>query len=233
MKSISIALISGLLLTACLKNDTKTIVPDDPDWIRLEAPTGGEALDVAGNIDSTLFVATTFKVYKTANQGKTWEMIRERTIGPHGVFVRKDTLWVLMGRGGTNKDRYVFGTLADYTVDGGKTWQKYGNRNELRKQINSVKAPDGTTYAVKDNVTPFSPASSDGYVNPSDIVKQAGGSSGLLRFPFKHTISSLQLDAKNRLYVSVSGTHIPETNRIYCCPRELPSVVYVSKRPLP
>ncbi len=233
MKPFLIALTSSLLLTACLNNDTKQVTPEDPDWIRLEAPTGGEAMDVAGNIDSTLFVATTFEVYKTTNRGSSWELIRKDNLGPHAVYVKRDTLWVLLGRGGTGEAHYVFGTFANYTVDGGKTWQKYQNRTELKKQINSVKAPDGTTYTIKQNVTPYSPGSSSGYLNPYDITKQTNGSSSLVSFPLKHGINALQLDASNRLYVAVYGSHVPETNRIYCCPRELPSIVYVSRRPLP
>lgn len=233
MKSLCTLFICSLLLTACLNNDTQPAAPDDPDWVRLAAPTGGEALSVAGNIDSTLFVATTFDIYKTANRGKTWELIRKGTVGPHGVYVKQDTLWALMGYGGTNKDRFVFGRFADYTVDGGKTWQPYRNPVELKKQINSVRAADGTSYTIKENVTPFTPGQPDGYVNPSEITKQLNGASTLVRFPFKHDIRALHLDTRNRLYVAVAGTYTPENNGIYCCPRELPSVVYVSRQALP
>lgn len=229
MKSAFTAFFTGLLLASCMTTD-KSVTPDDPDWIRLEAPTGGEAMDVAGNLDSTLFVATNYKVYKTTNQGRSWEVIRSSHYGPVGLYAKRDTLFILMQRYGNKKvaERYP-----DYTVDGGKTWRRYPNATEFSRPINQVQAPDGTTYTVKENSTPMSASSNSAYVNPSDIRKDVVSVQGQIRFPFKHTITSLLLDSQNRLYVAVSGTHVPETNRIYCCPEELPSVVYISRRPLP
>lgn len=231
MKSSIVALLTGFLLSACVKTDTKIAVLEDPDWIRLEAPTGGEATDVAGNIDSTLFVATMFKIYRTTNQGKTWDVVWSDNTGPNAVLIKNDTLWHMRSIITSSKTVYT-DNASDYSLDAGKTWKSYqwkpGNSYlTTKRQINQVEAADGTRYLIKENVAP------DSYVNPSDIIRQTGNSQSQLRFPFKHVISSLLLDSKNRLYVAVSGTHIPETNRIYCCPRDLPSVVYVSKRPLP
>ena len=231
MKSILITLLSGLLLTACVKKDSETVLPEDPNWIRIEAPTGGEAFDVAGNIDSKLFVATVTKLYRTTNQGKTWDLIWSGNTGPNALLIRKDTLWHMRGivtQGSFGSPAKVVRTDSprEYSLDAGKTWQPVKGYAEFGRQINRVAASGGTVYTVKDNAT-------NNYVNPSDILKKTGSLQTNVPFPFRHTINSLLLDSKNRLYVAVSGTYTPENNGIYCCPRELPSVVYVSRKPLP
>ncbi|PRY27397.1 hypothetical protein CLV58_13330 [Spirosoma oryzae] len=226
--------IVGLLVAACTKTDRSAIMPEDPNWIRLEAPAGGQAMDVAGSVDSVLFVATLFNIYKTSDAGRSWERIRSDHVGPQGLYLRRDTLWRLTNRGGTPTVKTVSGRFAYYTADGGKTWKQDINSVELQRQINSVTAPGGTVYTVKENTTPIPNNIGSAYVNPSDINRQAeNGNSRLVAFPYKHIITSLLLDSKNRLYVAVSGTHIVETNRIYCCPDDSPSVVYVSRNPLP
>ena len=232
MKTI-FTLFMCVLMSACVKTDTPApAVPEDPDWIRLEAPTGGEALDVAGNIDSTLFVATMFKLYRTIDQGKTWDLIWSGNTGPNAVLINKDTLWhmrgILTSVNTASKSKTV-STInpSYYSLDGGTTWQSRISYADFGRQINSVKASDGILYTIKENI------GSDSYINPSTIVKQISGAQEIIRFPFKHIINSLLLDSKNRLYVAVSGTQIPETDHIYCCPRDLPSVIYVSRQPLP
>lgn len=234
IKSFFSAALVGLIVVACTKTDRSAVLPKDPNWIRLEAPTGGQAMDVAGSIDSVLFIATTYAIYKTSDAGRSWERIRSDHTGPQGLYLRRDTLWRLTSRGGTPAVKTISGRFAYYTVDGGKTWKQDTNSVELRRQINSVTAPEGTVYTVKENATPIPNTIGSAYVNPSDIERQAKhGNSRLVAFPYKHVITSLLLDSKNRLYVAVSGTHIVETNRIYCCPDDSPSVVYVSRNPLP
>ncbi|MVM29580.1 hypothetical protein GO755_06015 [Spirosoma sp. HMF4905] len=217
-----------------MKTDSKVVtpgIPEDPDWIRLEAPAGGEAMDVAGNIDSVLFVSTMFKIYKTTDQGKTWDIIWSGNTGPNPVLIQKDTLWHLKGivtsvtKANSIKTVQTI-TPKEYSLDAGKSWNAINGHAELGRQINRIKASNGTIYSIKENST-------NSTVNPSEITKQTATSLIPVRFPFKHTISSLLLDSQNRLYVAVSGTYLPESNGIYCCPRDLPSVVYVSKRPLP
>ncbi len=234
MKSFFSVVVVGLLVAACTQRDRSAVLPEDPNWIRLEAPTGGQAMDVAGSIDSVLFVATMFDIYKTSDAGKSWVRIRSDHVGPQGLYLRRDTLWRLTNRGGTPAVKTVSGRFAEYTADGGKTWKKDTNSVELQRQINSVKAPAGTVYTVKENATPIPNTIGSAYVNPSDINRRAeNGNTQLVAFPYKHIITSLLLDSKSRLYVAVSGTHIVETNRIYSCPDDAPSVVYVSRNSLP
>ena len=123
MKSFFSAALVGLIVVACTKTDRSAVLPKDPNWIRLEAPTGGQAMDVAGSIDSVLFIATTYAIYKTSDAGRSWERIRSDHTGPQGLYLRRDTLWRLTSRGGTLAVKTVSGRFAEYTADGGKTWK--------------------------------------------------------------------------------------------------------------
>ncbi len=230
MKSFFFFLLTSLALAACVDTAT-SVTPADPDWLRLEIPSGGEARQVAGDLDGTLFVATTFEIYKTSNRGKSWELIRRRHYGPQGIILRHDTLWNVTNGGGTPQQKFVYDRYADYTVDGGKTWQKDMNPTELRLQINAASATDGTVYTIRENSTPKAEDPLSAYVNPADILRQTAEGTTLLALPFRHGINALHLDSRNRLYVAVYGTHVPETNRILSSLTESPAVVYVSRRP--
>ncbi|MGF7216808.1 hypothetical protein GGR92_002975 [Spirosoma lacussanchae] len=232
MRAFFFFLLISLALAACVDTDT-SVTSADPDWLRLEIPSGGEARQVAGGLDSTLFVATTLEIYKTSNRGKSWELIRRRHHGPQGIILRQDTLWNVTNRGGPPQQTFVYDRYADYTVDGGKTWQKDKNPTELRLQINAASATNGTVYTIRENSTPKTEDPSSAYVNPAGILRQTAGQTTLLALPFRHGINALHLDSKSRLYVAVYGTHIPETNRILSSPTESPAVIYLSRRPQP
>ncbi len=234
MKSILFALSMVLLVTACTKPEiTSNIDNADPDWIRLTVPSGGETLTVAGNLDSTLFVSTMFLIYRTTDQGRSWKMVRDRKGGPSGVLMRNDTLFLLSNRWNTTTAQLA-SNATEFSTDQGETWQRYWYRTsgEPTKILNRAKAPDRSVYVIKENTTPV-PNSSSRYINPSTLLRVSSTDSIPVTFPFKHVITAIQLDANNRLYVTVYGKHIPETNRILSSDFDKPAYLYVSKRPLP
>ncbi len=230
MKAIFLLISTGLLLVACAKTDlTPGIDNSNLDWIRLTVPSGGETMNIAGNLDSTLFVATMFMVYRTTDQGRSWTMIRDRKQGPTGVLVSKDTLILMGGRQGNQRAI----SASEYSLDEGKTWRNYYQVNSRfpGKVLNQAEAPDGSTYIVKENSTPIN--STSAYINPSTLLRESKNATTEVTFPFKHIITAIQLDSKHRLYVTVSGEHVPETNRIISGDFTKPAYLYISKRPLP
>nr|GFC72443.1 hypothetical protein [Tanacetum cinerariifolium] len=47
-------------------------LPEYADWYALRAPEGRAIEAVAGNLDSTLVISTSFAIYQTKDRGKTW-----------------------------------------------------------------------------------------------------------------------------------------------------------------
>ncbi|GAB4032423.1 beta propeller repeat protein [Spirosoma jeollabukense] len=243
VKKVFLFLTVLLVTVSCMHNDSPITSPatsaEDPDWIRLEIPTGREAYAIAGDIDKTLLVSTWSKAYYSTDQGKSWRESKDFQGPIPGLFVRNDTTFAMNG---IRYDRQ--GTLLGacdplyFTADYGQTWDYY---SKYYKQylddilpIGMVKASTGTVYSIQAYSTPTAPGSTTSYVNPSEIRKQDTGTRQTVRFPFKHRLINLYVDTKNRVYVAASGgTYQPETNGFYCCEDTMPAVVYVSRRPLP
>jgi hypothetical protein len=207
---------------------------NDPNWFKLEIPAGREAFAVAGSIDDTLLVSTWTKVYYTADQGKTWKESRDFQGPVMGFLERNDTIFSLRAGGSTvDQQGHSYASLAQYcTVDHGISW-KYIYEPHLKKRIRSVTASSGTEYFLKENLTPFTPGYSGGYINPTDVMIRSGADAVNISFPYKHQIHNLHIDSEDRLYIIASGgIHNEERNTFYCCDDTMPAIVYVSKRPM-
>ena len=232
-----------MTVASCVQNDSPIVTPvttaEDPDWIKLEIPTGREAYSIAGDIDKTLLVTTWTKAYYSTDRGKTWIESKDFQGPIPGLLVRNDTTFALHS---TRYDRQgnILGAwdALYFTADYGKTWnyylQYYKQYLDDIKPIGSVKSTTGTVYFIQSNTTPTAPGSPTAYINPSEIRKQDAVGQQTIRFPFKHRLINLYLDTQNRLYVAGSGgTYQSENNSFFCCTDTMSAVVYVSRRPLP
>lgn len=243
MKKSFLFLVALMAAASCVQNDSRTVAPvvtpEDPDWIKLEIPTGREAYAIAGDIDKTLLVTTWTKAYYSTDRGKNWMESKDFQGPIPGLLVRNDTTFALQSY---RYDRQ--GSLLGawdtmyFTADYGKTWKRYFQYYKEYlddiKPIGRIKSATGTVYAIKSNSTPTAPGSTNSYVNPSEIRKEDTFGQQTVRFPFKHNLINLYLDTQNRLYVAASGgTYQPEKNNFYCCTDSMAAVVYVSRRPLP
>jgi hypothetical protein len=220
-----------ILLAACADHTPENKLEfNDPDWLKLEIPTGREAYAIAGSIDDTLLVSTWTKVYYTADQGKTWKESRDFQGPVMGFLDRNDTIFSLRASG-LDEQGHNYACLAQYlTTDHGNSW-KYNPQSQLMKRIGSTTASSGAEYFLKENMTPNSPGSTSGYVNPTDIMKRYDADAFNISFPYKHMILNLHIDSEDRLYVAASGgIHNEEGNTFYCCDDSMPAIVYVSKR---
>lgn len=235
-----------LAASSCVENDSRVITPvstananEDPDWIKLEIPTGREAYAIAGDIDKTLLVTTWTKAYYTTDRGKTWQESKNFNGPIPGLLVRNDTTFALHIRRFDRQGALLGAWDALYfTADYGKTWQDYLRHYKTYlddvKPIGTVKSATGTVYAIKANATPTAPGSPTASINPSELTREDAQGQQTVRFPFKQNLINLHLDAQNRLYVAASGgRYQPENNGFFCCDDSMPAVVYVSRRPLP
>lgn len=243
MKKLFVFLVASLAVASCVQKDSRVVAPvattEDPDWIKLEIPTGREAYAIAGDIDETLLVTTWTKSYYTTDRGKTWKVSKDFQGPIPGLLVRNDTTFALHA---LRYDRQVnlLGAwdALYFTANYGKTWeyylQHYKQYLDDIKPIGTVKSTEGTIYFIKSNTSPTAPGSNTANINPSEIKKQDKSGQQTVRFSFRHNLINLYLDGQNRLYVAASGgTYQPENNGFFCCDDTMPAVVYVSKRPLP
>jgi hypothetical protein len=224
-------LIFILILAACVDHDIPYNGFDDPDWLRLEIPTGREAYSIAGNIDDTLLVATLFKVFYSIDQGSTWT----ESFNFHGpvmaLLESNDTIFALESRG-IDAEGFPFASLAQrFTRDHGKIWMHNTHNQQLKHRIGSVTSTSGVEYFLKANTTPVSPGSTTAWINPTDIMKKSDTGTESISFPYKHNILNLHMDSNDRLYIAASGGLYEEaTNTFYCCDDSMSAIVYVSKR---
>lgn len=238
-KLLLIAVCSGFLWS-CIKTGESPVPvvteTEDPDWIELKIPEGREAYAIAGDIDHTLLVTTWTKAFYTTDQGKTWNESKNFDGPIPGLLVRNDTTFALhMRRYGPEGLLGAWDALY-FSPDYGKTWayylQHYKEYLDDVLPIGTVQSQTGVTYSIKSNSTPINSASA--YINPSELVRKDAMGQRQLTFPFKRNLTNVYLDTKGRLYVASSGgTYQPESNTFYCCPKEYPALVYISRKPLP
>ncbi len=239
MKHIALAGLSTLLLSliACHKEEAEPSQPDYADWYALRAPETRAIQAVYGDLDETLVISTSFNIYQTKDQGKTWlASDYSAHYGVEGFVMRNDTLLALTATlGGVGLPNASYATSASYySVDKGATWLPY--RNWTRKAafdpkvlLNSATSPAGIDYSIDVRRTPVSPASTSNYIETIG-VKSATGTQ--LTLPKDHNITSVYFDAKSRLYVTASAALCGRRENFAFC-GEQNGVLYVSKKPQP
>jgi hypothetical protein len=224
------------IITSCKKDNKSPVVTnqEDPNWIKLEIANGNAAYAVAGNIDDTLLVTTKAKAYFTTDKGKTWQESKNFNGPIQGLYVSKDTVFALFTTGGLELDGTLKASLTQfYTLDLGKTWNRYMNYErslKMSKLIGIVQSANKITYALKYNTKPVS-ANSNAYVHGPTTILRDGNT---LNFPFKAQIENLYMDSNDRLYVTASGgVYNKEKDTFTFNGDNIPAVVYVSRKALP
>ncbi len=238
-------LLGGLaLLAACQRHDAAPTPAEDPNWLKLEIPTdwtaGDQAYAVAGSLADTLLVSTNAKLYRTTDQGKTWQVSHNFHGSVWGLLPRHDTLFALVNYRPNSQGAPAFAANADkYTVDFGTTWAyttavlPYATARATSMPIGQVSAA-GVAYQLRANTQPIA-GSTARLVVASDLLRtDAAGQQRALRLPGRHYLNNLHLDADNRLYVSASGLAFDETTgQAIESTQQKTAVVYVSRQPLP
>jgi hypothetical protein len=223
-------------LGACHKEDAEPSQPEYADWYAVRSPEGRAIEAVSGDIDGTLVISTTFKIYQTKDKGKTWLLSNYNAASSIAGFVqRQDTLLALSataGNAGPSTIAYAI-SPSHFSLDAGATWQLYRGRwqpnLEPKVALNQATSLAGTTYSIDFLLTPTSPGSSSSYVETVGI-KSAAGTELLL--PKDHAITSIYFDAKSRLYVTASAALCGQREKSAYC-GEPNGVLYVSKKPQP
>ncbi|MCB2377279.1 hypothetical protein LGH70_06775 [Hymenobacter sp. BT635] len=245
MKQTYLLLITGLAAASCQKQAAvEPAEAPDPNWVKLEIATvssGDAAYSIAGDLDRTLLVATKQKVYASTNKGKTWRESHNFNGSVPGLLQRNDTIFALTNTSTTPQGETV-ATFADmYTADFGVTWHytagvyPYDQYRAMSRPIGQVTTAANTTYRIRENSEPM-PNSTSRRNTASDLLRLEGAAQTELPLPARHYLNNLFLDGRNRLYVAASGLRFDATTGAVL-PQEngknLPAVIYVSRKPLP
>ncbi|MCF0057017.1 hypothetical protein [Dyadobacter sp. CY356] len=236
MKSILLACLSLFILSSCQKDKNEVVVQnpvdtetpvENPDWYILTAPDARPIEGVYGDIDKSIVITTGFKIYKTDDKGKTWQVGNyDKPIGIFSFTEIQDTLLVFNTksyRSDNTKDRSIYATRPSfYSIDKGISWFPYENITYTEKDpsvlLNKAFTQNGTEYKI-DQVT------TDGYVETVGVITSTGQKISL---PQNHQIQSLYFDKKDRLYVSASAAVCGTGNNFSWCKGEN-GVLYISK----
>ncbi len=223
------------LVMGCDRKEKTDVLPDYQEWYALKAPGTGSIVASFGDIENTLLIATRYRVYLTKDRGKTWTETKlvSNSFDLYGFSAVGDTLVALTESWRKTGDsaRYAVRPRL-YSIDGGKNWEIYADRNPrfpekgVKQSLNQVTTPSGVGYAIKVDLTVNAGVA---YV---ETVGIAGTNNELLTLPQRHQIHSIRLDSKNRLYVSGSAAVCGTLQDFKYCGDEN-GVLYVSKKPLP
>lgn len=246
---VSLCLFFLILALSCTKSgvdavEQDTVLDEYPDWYALKAPIDHQIQGVWGNYDKTVLISTMSKVFRTTDQGKQWEQVLEQSVGIMGIVQYQDTLFTMSGISNQKKNdlyQQVLIHANNYSVDDGKTWQRYVARNPVlgnlpefdspdRFLINPIVASNQVIYQINKVFRDGPNATSGDYQTPG-VIKSTGERIDL---PQLHQIQSLYFDEQKRLYIAGSDAVCgSEQSFKFCNSQAGRGVVYVSKRSLP
>lgn len=238
-----------LIALSCKRSDVEivekdTVLDEYPEWYTLKAPIDRQIVGVWGSYDKTVLISTMFNVFRTTDQGKHWDQVHEQFSGIMGIVQYRDTLFTMSGLANQAKDNLYQQVLIqadNFSVDDGKTWQKYKTRNLILSDlpafdspdkflINPIIGPNQVTYQIN-RVFRDGPNATSGVYTTPGVVKSTGERVDL---PALHQIQSLSFDDQQRLYITGSDAVCgSEQTFKFCNSQEGRGVVYISKKPLP
>jgi hypothetical protein len=208
-----------IVAMSCKKSDVDAVAQDTvlneyPDWYTLKSPIDHQIEGVWGNYNKTVLISTMFKIFRTTDQGKNWEQVFEQSSGIMGIVQYQDTLFTMSSLLNQSKDnlyQQVIIQANNYSVDDGKTWQRYAARNPVlgdipefdaldKFLINPVVAPNKITYRIHQVFRDGPNVTSGPYETPG-VIKSTGQRIDL---PQLHQIQSLFFDDQQRLYLAGS-----------------------------
>ena len=147
-----------LAVLSCKKTDADTVIPEYADWYTIKAPIDRAIEGVWGNRDKTLLITTSYQIFRSTDQGNNWQQVYQQRSGMFGVVQYRDTLFTMNGMSNGQQGQ-VLVNAGNYSVDDGKTWQRYTKPNpalqvplwgqaEKQLQINPVTASNGVSYKI-------------------------------------------------------------------------------------
>jgi hypothetical protein len=213
--------------------------PDYPDWYVIQSPVDRTIEGVWGDYDKTLLISTMFQLFRSTDQGKTWQSVHEQRLGMFSVVSYQDSLFTMSARVGEN----AVADADNFSVDDGKTWQPYTGRNPILDlnpsgtnqpfPINPVTASNGTSYRIN-RVFLDGPTATTGQSETPGVIT---GNGLRIDLPQLHQLQSLYLDTKQRLYITatdaVCGGGQSGKPFSFCNSKGGRGVVYISKNSLP
>jgi hypothetical protein len=221
-----------------------TVLDEYKDWYTLKAPVDDRIVGVWGDYNKTILISTMSKIFRTTDQGKNWVKVHEQSIGMPGIVKHQDTLFTMSGlssQGNGIVSEQILIHADNFSVDDGKTWQRYAGHNpalrdlpqlgsaDVRFRINPVSAKTGISWKIN-QVFLDGPNATMGMFETPGIISSTGMKMDL---PQLHQLNSLYLDSQKRIYITgtdaVCETGFSGKKFGYCNSLAGRGVVYVSK----
>lgn len=237
MKSFYLFALLLLSLTACQSDEPEIITPapvaplEFNDWIILTAPENGFVEAVYGNIDSTLIISLGNQLYRTLDQGKTWQTTKYASNESiFGFSASGDTInaYSSLLKIQDNPELYIAGPRY-YSLDYGKTWKKRTSDDSFSRPHGGLKkavtAANGITYKLVEEYKVDPSYTIPPYVDKAGLQMSDGR---VVYLPQVVNVKGISLDSRQRVYLACSAVLCQGK---YCSSRH--GQVFISKKPLP
>ncbi len=216
MKIYSLFIAISLVLCACKNTDNgfETAYDVFPktmgEWNRIKIP-GDEVVNaVFGNVDDTLVVMTSYNLYFSTDQGRSWTHTFEANQGLSTLYYKSDTLvayagWHRQMLEGVPGVAYQESGMSPfvYSTDNGQTWN-YKVPIHFRDIYPPIGYVEDTkrdvVYRIKDIYKELEYSSSK-ELEYNVILKECSNNLAHVDFPIQSYIENLYIDETDRLYV--------------------------------
>jgi photosystem II stability/assembly factor-like uncharacterized protein len=182
-------------LVACSKPG-KIDVITSMQWKKVVLPGEGLIVSFYGDIHESMVVSTNLKILKTADGGQTWQTVATN-FEANRFIKERDTLFA-----------DVHEEKSYYSLDNGDSWHRlsYGRIFSMNRPT-QVKTSTNQIYKLE-----YRSVGEQAY--PTIVLSAKHGSTNWKNvFPFNHYLSSIYVDAKDRIYLGGLGAEWKGENR--------------------
>ena len=170
------------LITGCSDYEPKETKPQGTEWKRIEIPDKGAIYAIHGSIDEFMLVSIYGRIWRSTTGGESWSKVFDTFETISDFRETTDTIFAV-----SNGQDY-------YSLTNGQSWHEYDRELLIEYQEYFVDL-NGVHYRIVGHF--------EGELAlPGEIEKSMDGRDHWTSiYPYKHSIYSITLDAKNRLYV--------------------------------
>lgn len=206
---LSCILFTGILFWGCRSHHDPDNAESAIEWNKMTIKGELSVGTFYGDIDKELIVSTDVNIFKTTDGGKTWRKVAQNVNKVRQFYLNGDTLFAISGW-----PNY-------YSLDDGESWQ-----------MMSIEIPwDSPKQVITSDHRFFEYVMHADGENalPSQVLYSSdNGSTWKDVFPYKHYITSIYLDAQDKVYVGAGGFTWTESGFVSNNPDD--AIIYYTRK---